>query len=123
VKDTCWPYESAKAQVPDCRTTCTTTSVTYKKYRAQASTIKNFAKTDLTGVQNDLLTYGPVQTGYKVYDDFMTYKSGVYQHTTGDFLGSHAVTVIGWGTDSASGKKYWLVANRYEPSIQRSNNS
>ena len=31
-----------------------------------------------------------------VYADFMTYKSGVYKHTTGDYLGGHAIKIIGW---------------------------
>ncbi len=113
VKDMCWPYVSSQGMVPLCRTTCTTTTTAWKKYKADKATIKNWAKTDLAGVQNDLMTYGPVQTGYKVYDDFMVYKSGIYQHVTGDFIGAHAVTIVGWGVDSVSKKKYWIVANRY----------
>ena len=42
-----------------------------------------------------------------------TYKSGVYQHKTGQFLGGHAVKIIGWGV--LSGTKYWLVANSWNP--------
>lgn len=37
--------------------------------------------------------------------------SGVYQHTTGGYLGGHAVRVLGWGTEK--GKNYWLVANSW----------
>jgi hypothetical protein len=47
----------------------------------------------------------------KVYADFLTYKSGVYQHKTGQFLGGHAVKIIGWGVEN--GVKYWLVANSW----------
>jgi cathepsin B len=36
---------------------------------------------------------------------------GVYHHTTGGFLGGHAVKVIGWGTQSNT--PYWLVANSW----------
>ena len=47
----------------------------------------------------------------------MTYKKGVYQHTTGDELGGHAVRLLGWGvdTDSNTGAetKYWLLANSW----------
>lgn len=35
------------------------------------------------------MTNGPVEAAFSVYEDFLTYKSGVYQHTTGDFLGGH----------------------------------
>ncbi len=44
-----------------------------------------------------------------VYSDFPSYKSGVYQHTTGSFLGGHAVKIIGWGVEN--GVDYWLVAS------------
>lgn len=34
----------------------------------------------------------------------------------GDYMGGHAVKIIGWGTDDASGDDYWLVANSWNPS-------
>jgi len=43
----------------------------------------------------------------------MQYKSGVYQHTTGGFLGGHAVKCIGWGVEG--GVAYWLLANSWGP--------
>lgn len=56
---------------------------------------------------------GPIETGFTVYADFMTYKSGVYKHTTGKELGGHAVKIIGWGVEN--GEEYWLVANSWGP--------
>lgn len=41
----------------------------------------------------------------------MSYKSGVYSHTSGYLEGGHAVKLIGWGTES--GKDYWLCANSW----------
>ena len=64
-------------------------------------------------MQHDIMTYGSIVGTYDVYSDFMNYKSGVYQHRTGSFLGGHAVRMIGWGTDSASGKDYWLIQNSW----------
>jgi cathepsin B len=32
---------------------------------------------------------------------------------TGEELGGHAIKIIGYGTDSDSGLKYWLVANSW----------
>ena len=55
---------------------------------------------------------GPVQTGFSVYQDFINYKSGVYQHTTGSFLGGHAVKIVGWGVEN--NVPYWLVANSWD---------
>ena len=44
----------------------------------------------------------------------MSYKSGVYTHTTGYLEGGHAVKLIGWGTEG--GKDYWLCANSWNTS-------
>ena len=42
--------------------------------------------------------------------------TGVYEHTAGEFLGGHAVKIIGWGVDAKSKKDYWLIANSWNPS-------
>eukprot|EP01063_Lacrimia_lanifica_P032208 TRINITY_DN545_c0_g1_i3.p1 TRINITY_DN545_c0_g1~~TRINITY_DN545_c0_g1_i3.p1 ORF type:complete len:324 (+),score=114.54 TRINITY_DN545_c0_g1_i3:52-1023(+) len=57
------------------------------------------------------LQKGPVATGFEVYADFPTYKSGVYKHTTGARLGGHAVMILGYGTEA--GTDYWLVKNSW----------
>lgn len=43
--------------------------------------------------------------------DFLSYKSGVYHHTTGSSLGGHAVKLIGWGVED--GTPYWLLVNSW----------
>lgn len=58
-------------------------------------------------IQTEIMTNGPVEAAFKVYNDFLTYKSGVYRHVTGSFLGGHAIKIIGWGVEE--GTKYWLV--------------
>lgn len=60
------------------------------------------------------MTNGPVEGSFTVYDDFYTYKSGVYKHTTGDFSGGHSIKIIGWGVEN--GEKYWLCANSWNTS-------
>ena len=35
----------------------------------------------------------------------------MYQHTTGGFLGGHAVKILGWGNEDNT--DYWLVANSW----------
>lgn len=57
------------------------------------------------------MTNGPLYVAFTVYADFETYKSGVYKHTTGGFLGGHAVEMIGWGTEN--GEDYWLIKNSW----------
>ena len=51
----------------------------------------------------------------KVYDDFFSYKSGVYSHTgLGTSRSStHSVRVVGWGEDTSLGsrpQKYWVIS-------------
>lgn len=68
----------------------------------------------LSGVENiqaDILAHGPVSAAFTVYEDFPSYKSGVYIHTTGSQLGGHAVKIIGWGVED--GVPYWLIMNSW----------
>lgn len=37
--------------------------------------------------------------------------SGIYQRTTDDYEGGHAVKIVGWGVENDI--KYWLVANSW----------
>jgi len=59
----------------------------------------------------EIFSNGPVETAFTVYDDFVTYKSGIYQRQSGDELGGHAVKIIGWGI--SSGTKFWIAANSW----------
>lgn len=59
----------------------------------------------------ELFKNGPVQTAFTVYEDFLSYRSGVYQHKTGNALGGHAVKMIGYGVEN--GTPYWLVVNSW----------
>jgi cathepsin B len=54
-----------------------------------------------------------METGFNVYADFMSYKAGIYVHTSGALEGGHAVKVLGWGTEN--GANYWLCANSWGP--------
>lgn len=65
-------------------------------------------------IMQEIYKNGPVETAFSVYEDFLTYKSGVYRHTSGSYLGGHAVKFVGWGVEN--GVKYWLVANSWNPS-------
>eukprot|EP00701_Giardia_intestinalis_P000527 XP_001704351.1 Cathepsin B precursor [Giardia lamblia ATCC 50803] len=61
-----------------------------------------------------LLAHGPVVATFNVAQDFMYYKSGVYQHRWGLWLGGHAVEIIGYGVTD-SGLDYWTVRNSWGP--------
>merc|ERR1712150_173056 len=53
----------------------------------------------------------PTEVSFTVYEDFLNYKSGVYEHVSGHQLGGHAVRMLGWGEEN--GTPYWLVANSW----------
>lgn len=47
-------------------------------------------------LRNALYAYGPVVATMYVYNDFFSYRSGVYSYTTGSYAGAHAVLVVGY---------------------------
>merc|ERR1711920_529677 len=59
---------------------------------------------------------GPIQVAFKVYKSFMSYTSGVYSKHIYELIpeGGHAVKIVGWGKDDATGVDYWLVANSWD---------
>lgn len=63
-------------------------------------------------IMMEIYKNGPVEAAFSVYEDFMTYKSGVYKHVTGRFLGGHAVKLLGWGV-SEDDEPYWILANSW----------
>lgn len=71
------------------------------------------------GLKKELIENGPVEAVFTVYEDFMTYESGVYHHVTGKKLGEHAVKVVGYGnvSNSSGGDNatvpYWIAANSW----------
>uniref|UniRef100_A0A8C8HXG0 Cathepsin B n=1 Tax=Oncorhynchus tshawytscha TaxID=74940 RepID=A0A8C8HXG0_ONCTS len=62
-------------------------------------------------IMTELLKNGPVEGAFTVYEDFLLYKSGVYQHVSGSAVGGHAIKVLGWGEEG--GTPYWLAANSW----------
>lgn len=66
---------------------------------------------DAEETKAEIYKNGPIEGAFEVYRDFMVYKSGVYYHKTGDFLGGHAIEILGFGVEG--GLKYWLCKNSW----------
>lgn len=62
-------------------------------------------------IQTEIQTNGPVEGAFSVYEDLLHYKSGVYQHVSGKFLGGHAIRILGWGVENRV--PYWIIANSW----------
>ncbi|CAH0579303.1 unnamed protein product [Chrysodeixis includens] len=67
--------------------------------------------TDENHIKAELFLNGPVTASIVLYEDFMTYKSGVYVHTVGKRIGHHTIKLMGWGVEN--GTKYWLLSNSF----------
>ena len=63
-------------------------------------------------ISEEIMINGPVEASFLVYEDFLTYKSGVYEHVAGEYLGGHAVRIIGWGMENVN-LSYWLAVNSW----------
>ncbi|MBD2665312.1 dipeptidyl-peptidase 1 [Richelia sinica FACHB-800] len=60
-------------------------------------TISNYHKiTDISAMKEWLSSRGALSGCFSVYDDFFSYKSGVYRHVTGDLKGGHCISIIGY---------------------------
>ncbi|MBD9541738.1 hypothetical protein IB276_20035 [Ensifer sp. ENS04] len=55
------------------------------------------------------LNRGPVIGALQIFEDFYTYTGGIYQYVAGDFLGGHAVCVVGYNDD----EECWIVKNSW----------
>ena len=111
----CRPYEidphDARPSTPKCRHQC---EAGYKKsyesdkhYGANAYSVRR----DVRVIQREIMTNGPVEGVFTIYEDFMSYRNGVYRHVHGEQLGRHAIRILGWGVEN--GTPYWLAANSW----------
>jgi len=106
---------STEEVAPACSKTCApgyTGTVPYQNdffFGTSAYQVAN----NVTAIQTEILTNGPVEATFSVYEDFYQYTSGVYVHTTGAYVGGHAIKILGWGVDGT--QPYWIVANSWSP--------
>ena len=113
VSENCFPYTSGwSGESGDCKIKskqCTNSSIVFeKKKTSQPKLIMN---------QNDIkaaLITGPVVATMYVYDDFELYEKGIYIRThESNFLGGHAIKMIGYGIDKKTSISYWICANSW----------
>jgi len=98
-------------QTPKCERSCKNGD-DYNKSKTYGKSSYTLSGEDM--MKADLYLNGPIEVAFTVYEDFMTYKSGVYQHHEGSAKGGHAVKMLGYGEEN--GTKYWIIANSWNNS-------
>lgn len=96
---------------PECKSECNSAYTKHSYADDKHHGSSSYSVSGVSQIMQEIYKYGPVEAAFTVYSDFETYKSGVYKHTTGSYLGGHAIKIIGWGTEN--GEDYWLVANSW----------
>ncbi|KAF7285753.1 hypothetical protein GWI33_010121 [Rhynchophorus ferrugineus] len=100
---------SLSYDTPECTKVCSDPSLDYKESLTYGERPSYFE--DEQQIQLEILKNGPVETSFSVMDDFPNYKSGVYEATSDNWVGGHAMKIVGWGVED--GTPYWLIANSW----------
>jgi len=78
--------------------------------------------TYINTIKSVLYTYGALYVGVSIYKDFQDYwnewptNGTVYQHSTGTYLGGHAILLVGWDdnfTDPHYSGPVWILKNSW----------
>jgi len=107
-------YGYFNGQTPSCYSTCESGYTTSYKADKHSGSAYYQVGNGVTGMQQEVMTNGPVATVFNVYSDFYNYQSGIYEYSYGSYEGGHVVRIIGWGEDNNT--PYWLVANSWNSS-------
>ena len=115
VTDSCVPYTSGEnGTVPKCLTkACKSSKQEFIKHKCLKRSSVNLGN-KINFIKKWLMNNGPLSVGFEVFSDFMSYKSGVYEHVSGTSEGGHAVLLVGWGTIPNSETTYWICQNSWD---------
>jgi len=102
--ESCYPYTVTDG---NCAYAC-------PNWQASANKIKTWEWVTTTSPTVDLIKgglndHGPLYTQMAVYNDFFSYTSGVYSHSSGSLAGYHAVLIVGYNDSS----QYFIVKNSW----------
>ena len=82
-----------------------------KKFVMTAANYKQLIRNE-TVLKQVVANYGPVSVGFNAIDSLRHYKEGIFSDKECvDYIRDHVVLVVGYGTDKASGRDYWIVVS------------
>jgi C1A family cysteine protease len=100
IRDTGLPLESCFKYTAT-NNSCTNACLTWQQGTEKLYSTNGWHRASTTtltanDLKNALYAYGPVIATMYVYNDFYSYRSGVYSYTTGSYVGAHAVLAVGY---------------------------
>lgn len=60
-------------------------------------------------IKSLIYNHGPVVASMEVYEDFLSYKGGIYRHKSGSYVGGHQVVIVGYDDN----QQYWICKNSW----------
>lgn len=112
--DACIPFVNTTKESCPAITNATCAAKQFK-VAAGSTRVLDGAGSAVQQDMSDPVKGGPVQAVFYVYQDFFSYKAGVYKHSnmTQAPLGKHSIKIVGYGLDKATFENYWLAANSW----------
>jgi C1A family cysteine protease len=100
VDEACYPYTAGDQA---CSNLCSDAN-------SRLAKISGWSRlTSTADMKEWLSTKGPLVACYTVYQDFYSYRTGIYRHVSGSSEGGHCVCVVGYN-DS---QQYWICKNSW----------
>ncbi|HDR6387797.1 TPA: peptidase C1 [Bacillus cereus] len=105
VDEDCYKYDDGLAK-KDCSGLCSDSNNRLMKIQGYENLTNNPTKIKEWISSNK----GPVCSTFVVYNDFFSYKNGVYKHLSGSLAGGHCVAIIGYDDDQGC----WICKNSWD---------
>lgn len=100
VDEACYPYTAGDQ---NCSNRCS-------NWQSRLTRISNWHSINSVQAMKEWIsTRGPLSCAFTVYNDFFSYRSGVYRHVSGAVAGGHCVSCVGY--NDAGG--YWICKNSW----------
>lgn len=100
VDEACYPYV---AQDQNCSNLCA-------DWQNRVTKVTDWHRiNDSAAMKTWISTMGPLAGCFTVYDDFFSYKSGIYSHTQGAVAGGHCISIVGYDDN----QKCWKCKNSW----------
>lgn len=99
VDEPCFPYKTPDQPCKLC-----------SDWAQRLTKITSFTKfTSPSPIKQWIYDKGPVVGCFIVYDDFFSYKSGVYRHVSGNQAGGHCIAIVGYDDTN----RCWICKNSW----------